>query len=340
MERVDLDAVRPSERFDYWRDVVCKNYVSANATVPRGNEPFSASLATNRVGPILLSDLDAPMHYWQRGPRHIRRDDQDVYILSLLEKGLGELDQYGRRVVQGVGDMVLYDSSAPFDYNFAAHMKLVKIPRHVFDSRIAKPRDLVAVRFSDNSPLKPILAGLITTASSLDLSKQADSIVGARVANSIVDVLVSMCDLFLDGVPQSGGAPQLEKVLRYARANLENENLTPETLANAGGMSVRTLNRLFGTIGTSPMRWIWTERLRATHRALTEKHVNSVTEAAFKYGFSELSHFSRSFKKMFGVTPSHAFAQLRLETLPPTLVTTDHGPSPQSRAALDDAKSQ
>lgn len=335
MERLDTADVKPSDQFDFWQDVVCKKFVSASATVPRGDGAFNASLATNRLGPLLLSDLHAPMHFWTRSPQHVRRDEQDVYILSLIEEGSGELGQYGRRVVQRVGDMVLYDSSAPFDYNFAANMKLVKIPRHILDARIAKPRELVAVRFSDNSPLKPILAGLVTTASSLDLSKQADSIVGSRIASSIVDVMVSMCDLFLENMPRNGTAPQLEKIFRYARANLESEDLSPEVLASVGGMSVRTLNRLFGTIGTTPMRWIWTERLRATHLALTEKNVNSVTEAAFKYGFSELSHFSRSFKKMFGVTPSHAFAQVRLECPPPTLVAEGSEPASSVLLAKD-----
>ena len=147
--------------------------------------------------------------------------------------------------------------------------------------------------------------------------------------------MVSMCDLFLENMPRNGTAPQLEKIFRYARANLESEDLSPEVLASVGGMSVRTLNRLFGTIGTTPMRWIWTERLRATHLALTEKNVNSVTEAAFKYGFSELSHFSRSFKKMFGVTPSHAFAQVRLECPPPTLVAGGSEPASSVLLAKD-----
>jgi AraC-like DNA-binding protein len=83
------------------------------------------------------------------------------------------------------------------------------------------------------------------------------------------------------------------------------------------------------------MRWIWTERLRATHLALTEKNVHSVTEAAFKYGFTEMSHFSRSFKKLFGVTPSHAFAQVRLECPPPKLIAVGGDPAPSLRRVED-----
>ncbi len=91
--------------------------------------------------------------------------------------------------------------------------------------------------------------------------------------------------------------------MAYARARLDDDTLTPERLAAAGGVSVRTLNRLFGTHGTTPMRWVWTQRLEASRAALAQGQSTSVTEAAFAHGFRELAHFSRSFKKTFGVTP-------------------------------------
>ncbi len=95
----------------------------------------------------------------------------------------------------------------------------------------------------------------------------------------------------------------LEKVMRFARANLDSDEITPERLAAAGAISVRTLNRLFGAIGTTPMRWVWSERLQASRISLAQGQVRSVTEAAFAHGFSEVAHFSRSFKKAFGLTP-------------------------------------
>jgi transcriptional regulator GlxA family with amidase domain len=91
--------------------------------------------------------------------------------------------------------------------------------------------------------------------------------------------------------------------MRFARANLDDPDLGPEALAAAGPMSVRSLNRLFGALGATPMRWVWLQRLEASRVALLQGEVRSVTDAAFAHGFSDLGHFSRSFKRTFGISP-------------------------------------
>jgi transcriptional regulator GlxA family with amidase domain len=96
---------------------------------------------------------------------------------------------------------------------------------------------------------------------------------------------------------------QLERAQRYAIANLGDENLSPEEMAKHGAVSLRTLNRLFTKVGTTPMRWVWQRRLEASHSALSEGYAKSVTDTAFQFGFSEASHFSRSFKAAYGISP-------------------------------------
>lgn len=53
----------------------------------------------------------------------------------------------------------------------------------------------------------------------------------------------------------------------------------------------------------TPMGVVWQLRLDASHRALAEGRARSVTEAAFDHGFSDVSHFSRTFRKTFGCAP-------------------------------------
>ena len=115
--------------------------------------------------------------------------------------------------------------------------------------------------------------------------------------------MASICDLERDALPATQVSAPLERVMRFARTNLDDPELAPDALAAAGAMSVRTLNRLFSTIGTTPMRWVWSERLEASRVSLSQGEVRSVTDAAFAHGFSELGHFSRSFKRTFGVSP-------------------------------------
>jgi AraC-like DNA-binding protein len=74
-------------------------------------------------------------------------------------------------------------------------------------------------------------------------------------------------------------------------------------VALACNVSPRTLMRLFAAEGTTPIRWLWHQRLAAACRALAGGRGARVTEVALSCGFSDLSHFSRAFKAEFGRSP-------------------------------------
>jgi AraC family transcriptional activator of tynA and feaB len=52
------------------------------------------------------------------------------------------------------------------------------------------------------------------------------------------------------------------------------------------------------------MGWLQAQRLASAYGALAERKVSNVTEAAFAAGFNDLSYFGRSFKKIYGQTPT------------------------------------
>lgn len=78
---------------------------------------------------------------------------------------------------------------------------------------------------------------------------------------------------------------------------------TVSALARSIGMSAFHFTRVFTQlVGRPPHRYL-TERRLAAARAML-KDGRSVTETCFACGFNELSHFSRSFGRRFGVSPS------------------------------------
>jgi AraC-like DNA-binding protein len=97
-------------------------------------------------------------------------------------------------------------------------------------------------------------------------------------------------------------------VKRYVVANLHDPEMTVDSIAAAQNLAPRTLHRLFSAEGTTPIRWLWQQRLSASYKALAEGHVRHVTDAALTFGFTDLSHFSRAFKKTFGHAP-HTLAR-------------------------------
>jgi AraC-like DNA-binding protein len=267
------------------------------------DDKFSGSLTSGELGPLVVAELNAPLHFWSRKPHHVRNDDQEVFILSLIREGEGELTQLGRSARLGPGDLVIYDSGATFDYALRAKTQLVKIPRRLLESKLDRPSDLLALKIDRSNPLSTILGELLTRCLEIDLSLDPGPRIGKRLSKAIVDLVASICDLERDAIPTAQISRPLERVLRFARANLDAPDLGPEALAAAGPMSVRSLNRLFGAFGSTPMRWVWSERLEASRVALLQGEVRSVTDAAFAHGFSDLGHFSRSFKRTFGISP-------------------------------------
>ena len=292
---------KPSERLEYWQEVVCKKYVSASAETDLANEDFRGSLTSRGLGSLVVSELAAPLHFWSRKASHVRNDGQQVYIVSLITCGKGELSQLGRTARLSAGDLAIYDSCAPFDYALEASTQLIKLPKPLLESKLDNPGAFAATKVACGDPLSAILSELIAKAMALELTDS--SLAAARLSNALVDLLVSIYDLKRESASAAGSYRPLERVMAYARAHLDCEDLTPERLAAAGAVSVRTLNRLFARLGTTPMRWLWTQRLEASRASLAHGRVASVTEAAFAHGFSELAHFSRRFKTAFGVTP-------------------------------------
>jgi len=77
----------------------------------------------------------------------------------------------------------------------------------------------------------------------------------------------------------------------------------PKNLAKLCNVSLRTLQRHFAKhYGMTVIQWLSAVRLREAHARL--KSGIRVKEVAYDLGFKQLSHFSREFKKIYGVPPS------------------------------------
>jgi AraC-like DNA-binding protein len=134
--------------------------------------------------------------------------------------------------------------------------------------------------------------------------------VADSLALSAMDILATAMEAEMDGGErlQQERHRRLPAVKNYILAHLHEPDLDLESIAKAQNMAPRTLNRVFASEGTTPIRWLWQQRLAASHKALSERRVDTVTDAAVACGFSDMSHFSRAFKREFGRLPHTVFA--------------------------------
>ena len=90
----------------------------------------------------------------------------------------------------------------------------------------------------------------------------------------------------------------------------------PQALAEAVGVSMRTLQRYFRARYDKTVT-DWLRELRLNEAIKMVKSCDSVKEVAFELGYKQPSHFTRDFKKKFGVPPKTLMPQSRYRHFPP-----------------------
>lgn len=292
--------VAPRERFEYWTEVVCKHCIPASSK-PLTQSDFNSKLSVKELGLIDICNIATPNHYWERTSQHLRAaPDEDIW-LGFSVNGNALLEQGERRAAIKSGDLFLYDAAQTFKFSISGENKLVRIPRHFLSTRIKNLESQTAVILDDRSPGVLPLKSLISQADDESMVFGADKITN-RVSQTILDLLSISLEL------QSMGSDTHDKdiyakVISYIKRNLRDPDLSLEKIANAHHVSARTITRAFAKYDRSPIAELWNERLVASKEILMSGQNASVSRVAIEYGFSDFSHFSRAFKKRFGVTP-------------------------------------
>jgi AraC-like DNA-binding protein len=96
---------------------------------------------------------------------------------------------------------------------------------------------------------------------------------------------------------------------RVARARLTDPALGPEAIAAELSVSLRTLHAAFEGSGDTVSSMVRRARLARCHQDLTDANSGTVTEIAYRWGFSDATHFSQAFKREYGCSPREVRAR-------------------------------
>lgn len=97
---------------------------------------------------------------------------------------------------------------------------------------------------------------------------------------------------------------RVKTALGLIHSEFKDHDLTVSRLAQKLGLSPSRLRQLFSAeLGSTPKSYIREVRL-ARARSLLEHSVLSVKEVMAAVGFNDPSHFSKDYKRRFGIRPS------------------------------------
>lgn len=96
----------------------------------------------------------------------------------------------------------------------------------------------------------------------------------------------------------------IQPAIDYIHSKYTKEIISIELLSKMCDITPEYFRKIFKVFyGVSPVRYINNLKISSA-KELLESQMYSVTEAALQSGYNEMSHFSREFKKLTGISPS------------------------------------
>jgi AraC-like DNA-binding protein len=136
-------------------------------------------------------------------------------------------------------------------------------------------------------------------------------LVGARLQEALITGLLGAADHpYRDRLerpsPATAAPGAIRRVVEAMRAHPE-KAFTVADLADIAGVSVRSLQGSFRrNVGMPPMTYLRQLRLARVHEYLQQGDpaTHTVTEIAYRYGFTHMGRFAAEYRARYGVAPS------------------------------------
>lgn len=309
----EADKPKGESNFDYWREVVCGEFVQL-ACDPLPGQDLSDFQASLRGGvgftDVSFSEVISKPQLVNRTNEQISSAGEDDFLISFQLENNCTVRQYGREALLTPGSFALYDSTAPYSLSFeeSFHQFVVQMPRDVLARHLIEPEKYAAISVNAANGLGSVLKDFIfSLASELSSSE-------VKPSDVLSENLVSLIALsFSSSVVQSGLTESdcvkealIRRIKHFVENNLFDPALNNNKVAESQGISLRYLHKLFQDQDESIHEMILHRRLAAAHELLINNTAArpTIESIAYHVGFSSASHFSRAFKARFGVTPS------------------------------------
>ncbi len=240
--------------------------------------------------------------------------DRSCIVITQLE-GTRRYYQEGTRTVLQPGDTTLLDSGRPWSSDCAGPCSrlYLRVPIWLMQDRLRLSTLPALPRISPVSEMGAALFRLLTS-----LFREAEGFTadeGTLALDAYLEMLASCLGSASPLRSVVSRSDRLgERIEGFIQDNLADPTLGPAAIAEAVGISVRHLHRLFSARGRRVSDWIREQRLERCSADFVDRRFagKSITEVAFSWGFSDSAHFSRCFKLRFGVSPREF--RLRVES--------------------------
>ncbi len=237
--------------------------------------------------------------------RAARRTTRQDFSIVYAAEGDAQLDVGGRIIDLKSGMFTITDSARPMTLDIPSSFRQIYFifPKNRVLSVFPFVEEFVGVPLGrDQGLLSFFLDHLSSIEHHLGTFEDVHAV---TVLNATLDLLaMTLSSLDADRMitPRER---QLTRLKAYMEAKLRESDLDIATIAAENGINVRYLHKIFAGTGVTVSNWIRKRRLEMCRRDLDASALarRSVTEIALRWGFNDMSHFSKAFRREFGMGP-------------------------------------
>jgi AraC family transcriptional regulator, positive regulator of tynA and feaB len=293
----------PKKQIQCWSDALT-DLCGRFSVDPLEASSLEARINYTTVSRLKLCQIEASQHRIAHTDWRIRSTEHPYIKILFQTYGVSYFEQDGRRIEIMPGDCLAYDVSCPHTIISPAltRHEVVVVPKEFLRERGFHTEKMTACKLSSRAGTGRIahefLHAAFTEAAKLSPSS------AAGVAESLIDLLLvplREADAAFDRV---GPEAMYIRAQAFIREHLRDPDLCIDQISAALGCTKRYLHMLFSERGMTVSDYIWRARLQHCRQELETHAGKTITDVAFSWGFSSSSHFSRVFRKYFGVVPS------------------------------------
>lgn len=306
IERWNVQARTGRRPAKEWAEVLAATHVAFEIRLTdRMPDVFKGVVTRRRLGELALVDCTCTPFVGRGGTAIIGEPMGDIVGLQWVRQGTERVGRVDPLTLTR-GATIVWDGAKSADVEVAEPFakRTLILPRGRVLAHCPQFYDVGTIKLQERNGAARLLASYLEA-----LIAELPMLQG-RAVEVVADTIVELaCSAIEPGLPSSRTARRVAiraAIRRFIRENLRDPHLGPQGIAHAHTMSVRTLHALFEETGESVAALIRRERLDHAMNDLRRIDGGSVTEIAFRWGFQDSAHFSRAFKKQFGLTPRDA----------------------------------
>jgi AraC-like DNA-binding protein len=305
--KFSTDSLPPEERFEAFRDNLARRLFQFDMLC-RSTTPYLGVIDVTMAGQVSFGQVYGSAAQFVRTEKMARQCEDGVWLL-LNRRGRVRVSQGDLRGELRQGDGFVLDSVRVHEGECLVESDtwVIKVPEDA--TRVLRHKDAAnrAAILPATAPITRLLHTLLDAHHRLGEIDHPEA--EMRLGQFLADLVALAMGPSRDGAylatERGLKAAQSQAVLHDIGRNFLHAGFSAADVAARLGISVRYVHLLLEATGSSFSEHVLEKRLMHAYETLLSpaRLPMRIADIAFETGFSDLSHFNRSFRRRFGCTP-------------------------------------